>query len=112
MSQGLFWLALIGIIFCLQGKKYVKRSELEREVRNEEEEEEGRVEGSGRQTTSSLLSPTSVTSPVEDSPIFSIPKAEVCVCVCVLVSFLAYMEGKKYGEQCIPLLASFPHSLG
>ena len=83
----------------MQGKKYVKRSELEREVRNEEEEEGGRVEGSDRQTTSSLLSPTSVTSPVEDSPIFSIPKAEVCVCVCVcvcvLVSFLAYMEGEK-----------------
>lgn len=64
----------------------MKRSELEREqVRNEEEEkgEGGRAEGSGQQTTSSLLSPTSVTSPVEDSPIFSIPKAEVHVYVLV-----------------------------
>lgn len=51
-------------------------------MRNEEEEqgEGGRAEGSGQQTISSLLSPTSVTSPVEDSPIFSIPKAEVCMC--------------------------------
>lgn len=83
MSQELFWCALIRVVCWFQGKKYVKRSELEREqVRNEEEEkgEGGRAEGSGQQTTSSLLSPTSVTSPVEDSPIFSIPKAEVCMC--------------------------------
>ena len=69
-------------LLVLQGRKYVKRSELERvQVPSGEGEQGGVVsEESGKQTAgSSLLSPTSVTSPVEESPIFSIPKAEVCV---------------------------------
>ena len=75
-------------LLVLQGRKYVKRSELERvQVPSGEGEQGGVVsEESGKQAAgSSLLSPTSVTSPVEESPIFSIPKAEVCVCVCVCV---------------------------
>ena len=72
-------------LLVLQGRKYVKRSELERvQVPPSGEDGQGGVvsEESGKQAaSSSLLSPTSVTSPVEESPIFSIPKAEVCVYV-------------------------------
>ena len=52
-------------------------------------------EESGKQTTaSSLLSPTSVTSPVEESPIFSIPKAEVCVYVSMTINI---SHGRRSG---------------
>ena len=61
-------------ILLPQGKKYVKRSELERISTGEEPPEEEAV--TTPPSTSILQSPTSLV-PVEDSPIFSIPKSEV-----------------------------------
>lgn len=61
-------------IYSCQGKKYVKRSELERVSTGDDPEQDAVT--SPIPTASILRSPTSLT-PVEDSPIFSIPKSEV-----------------------------------
>lgn len=59
----------------LQGKKYIKRSELERISTDDASSDEDYVT-TPIPSTSILQSPTSLI-PVEDSPIFSIPKSEV-----------------------------------
>ena len=68
----------------MQGRKFIKRSELERleTSQTDEESAEHPVAGGGTTPTGKkpgkhvLLSPTSI-APVEGSPIFSIPKSEV-----------------------------------
>ena len=86
----------------LQGKKYIKRSELERIERGVDDEKDTKAKADTRQSESKssggeepgkshLLSPTSIVAPPEmKAAIFSMPRSEVCssdntVCVCKCV---------------------------